>query len=477
MKAQKKLTFLFLLLNISSFAQNGFTLNIDAVKLAYDGKRDLIYAITSGRNLVNGNSLVAISSNGQVVKSIFVGSEPNNLVFTSDTNYLFISFTELAMVKRVDLSTYQVDQQFGLGSSVYYGSYFGNSLATIPGENNIVVVSRVRKNVSPTFAGLAVFKNGTELPKSTPDHTGPEFICTTGKDTIYGQGSDKLYTIRISKDSGAYILSSITTSYLPDMKFENGFLYGSSGYVVDTRLGQPYQYGLIKINEQSGYYKVGLYPDAQKNKVFTSTFSNSKITLQSFDITTLLKNNKYEIPFQLPQGFTSPNIRDLIRVGRYGLATIVYEDYSFGSNLAHIALANNLAFVDSSVINEPKEPRPLWYDTVLVHIYDTVVLQTNDTLVFPMFIRTGTTEELLATFRVYPNPTSEYLYIDTQVSPNHFSGFYLQISDMQGKVLVGTSVQSWGGYINVSDLAKGSYIFEISDPTTGARVQKIIIVQ
>ena len=181
---------LCLLTQVHSFAQNGTVLTMDAVKLSYDGKRSLIYAIVTGKDQAYGNSLVAINpENGQVVKSIFVGSEPKDMVLTYDTNYMFIAFDEVAMVKRVDLSTFAVDQQFSLGSSPNYGNYFGSSLATIPNENNIVVVSRIRKNVSPNFAGLAVFKNGVMLPRSTPDHTGPEVICSTGKDTIYGFGS------------------------------------------------------------------------------------------------------------------------------------------------------------------------------------------------------------------------------------------------------------------------------------------------
>ena len=271
-------------------------------------------------------------------------------------------------------------------------------------------------------------------------------------------------------------MSNTSASNLQGMQFDDGQLYGNTGYVVDTRYSTPTPIGLIRVADQYSYKKVGLFPDSRKSKVFVSRFSDNytKLEFLSFNSQTFVKNKTIEIPIQLAQGFSSPSARSLVRVGKAGLATIVFEDYSFGKNIPLIVIANDLDFVDSTVSSTP---RPIWYDTISVKVYDTIVLQTNDTLVFPMLVRLGEQESLLASFKVFPNPSSEYLTVTlaNQLYP-YWGSYSIALIDMEGKHVAMTSVNHWGGSLYVGGLPKGSYILEIVNFEYNTSVRKHVII-
>ena len=74
-------------------------------------------------------------------------------------------------------------------------------------------------------------------------------------------------------------------------------------------------------------------------------------------------------------------------------------------------------------------------------------------------------------FKVYPNPTSEYVVIDQKDTENvHIES--VQIIDNTGKWI--RSVKENFNYINVSDLASGTYLFVIQT-NKGNKVEKVIV--
>lgn len=73
------------------------------------------------------------------------------------------------------------------------------------------------------------------------------------------------------------------------------------------------------------------------------------------------------------------------------------------------------------------------------------------------------------TVRLYPNPTSEYVYVESQTVPCQVS-----IQDVRGKTVLQTVLTSSTGRIAVGSLPKGLYLANLKGPTTTV-VKKLLI--
>jgi len=74
-------------------------LQLKSNKIAYDWKRSCIYATVKGCDDHYGNNLVAIDpKTGKIIRNIFVGSEPTQLTFSTDSNYIYICFDGISSV-------------------------------------------------------------------------------------------------------------------------------------------------------------------------------------------------------------------------------------------------------------------------------------------------------------------------------------------------------------------------------------------
>ncbi len=69
----------------------------------------------------------------------------------------------------------------------------------------------------------------------------------------------------------------------------------------------------------------------------------------------------------------------------------------------------------------------------------------------------GIQEELSQDFNIYPNPTAEFLNIDSKINYNSFP---LEILDLSGRVVIDTMIKD--NRVNVEELSSGSYIARIN---------------
>ena len=75
--------------------------------------------------------------------------------------------------------------------------------------------------------------------------------------------------------------------------------------------------------------------------------------------------------------------------------------------------------------------------------------------------------EVVETIKVYPNPTTEYLYF----SSNLYYDFDISIYDMLGKNVLNSKIDS-SRQLNVSNLNRGVYILNINNYNTSIKFVK-----
>lgn len=477
MKAKITLLLCGLVLTFNLSAQYVYTLSLKVNKMGYDSKRDLIYATIKGSDPNYANSFVAINPyEGKILNSVFVGSEPTEFEFTSDSSFVYICFDELPMVKKFDLNAFVVTMDIILGTDSGRGSMYGQDLATIPGHDNLVVVSRKFNSGSPNFAGIAVYSNGNKLSRTTPGHTGPERIETTGSNNLYGYADyNKVYSITVDVDSGAYITGANEVVAMKDIEFENGLLFGTNGKVIDTKYTPPIQIGTYPLYTIDVYDKFDVAPDSKNNKVFFNTVKGRSIEFYSFDRTTFARKDTFIVKDIIPTNFQSPAISNLIRFGKRGLAATVFEDYVFSNNQIQLSLINNLPMVDTAESNNPLHPNLFILDTVRVFKYDTIQIASNDTLIFHI-LSSSIENQILAGVKIYPNPTKEHLFVDIPDYQN-LQNYRIKIYDTQGRLLYEDQVYWSQMYIDVSYYTKGTYLLQVLDSETKVVANKKIIIK
>jgi hypothetical protein len=94
-------------------------------------------------------------------------------------------------------------------------------------------------------------------------------------------------------------------------------------------------------------------------------------------------------------------------------------------------------------------------DGTLSNIY---FLIGNSSCGTPLYL--GTTESLLTDFKVWPNPTNDFLNLDL---PGNYSGCTLAIFDLTGKEIQTVALEK-NVPVNVSNLANGFYLGKIISP-------------
>ena len=323
--------FLFLLFSIKSGAQTFYSLPTKANKMKYDKKRSKIYATVSSADANYGNMLIQLDPHtGTVENSVFVGSEPTCLALTNDTNFVYIGLDGASFVKRVNISTFQVDRSISLGNGSS-GSMFAEDVACINSTPDVVVVSRKYIMVSPRHAGVAAYKNIVKLTNETPGHTGSNIIeGMVGTDTICGfntESSENGFRImRIDTTNGVFLVN--TTPNMPfslDMESNGDLVYSNFGKVVDPSGGTPLVTGTFSLTGSWNWTSVEVV-DAS-NKTYFCTTNYSQLQLSYFNTQTFAFINDTLISGLYPSSFQSPQVFDMESYNSNGLAVIVGETY------------------------------------------------------------------------------------------------------------------------------------------------------
>src|SRR5262245_17180060 len=285
---------------------------LPANDLVYHAPSNTIFASVPSAAGPSGNTITGINPvTGEIVSSVFIGSEPNQLALSDDGNFLYVSLDGAAAVRRYEIATQTAGQQFSLGKTQSDGPFYAGELAVAPGQNETVIISR---RTTGNFTALTVFNAAAPRPNVVNSFNGGFLIEPVNGATLlaYENGSFsglRLLRLRLDGD-GLSVAQSVNN--LPnlggDMEFSSGFLYTSSGKVINpdnlTIAGD--------IGDQGSGALVTA--DANAGRVFYLTGAGAVRTLRAFNLTTLNSRGALDIPGV--NGATS----SLIRWGANGFA-------------------------------------------------------------------------------------------------------------------------------------------------------------
>ena len=116
------------------------------------------------------------------------------------------------------------------------------------------------------------------------------------------------------------------------------------------------------------------------------------------------------------------------------------------------------------------------YDTLKTYItfYDTV--SVSDTLRIKLLITNGLSEKIENLIRVFPNPSTGFLFIDNG-NFTIMKSYSIQMTDLQGKVLFVEDVLSQLNEIDLKNFGKGIYLLNILDENAKLIASKKILLE
>lgn len=215
-------------------------LPITANDIVFNPTDGLIYAsvpVTSAGG--SGNSVESIDpTTGNVVRQIWVGSNPNKLALSSDGTQLFVGLDGAASVAQVNLTQGKIVNQFSLGGGqgIYNPPMTALYLAAVPGSPNSVAVAKAA-GVLGSGTGVAIYDSGVARANPWSTGEGPMSFGSSAS-TLYvlaGSTMEQL-TVGPTGITGSKALATVNQA-VNWMQYDNGRLYLSSGQIVNAADG------------------------------------------------------------------------------------------------------------------------------------------------------------------------------------------------------------------------------------------------
>jgi len=252
-------------------------INIKTSDLIADQVSEILYASIPAEDNALGNNIISIDPDtGEIISSVFVGSQPNKLAISSDNTTLYASLDGSYAIRRIDLTTMTAGMQFNLGSEYFYGPFLAEDIEVLPGSNDVIAVSLMNLGISPRHGGVAVFDNGVKRPDTTRRHTGANRIEFSDDDPtrVYGYNNETTeYGFRqlTVSDSGIYeeaVFRDFISGFYHDIEFHQGYIYATSGIVLEPET--PLVVGTYPLSNRA----IAVVADSDNNVVYFLT-SNS----------------------------------------------------------------------------------------------------------------------------------------------------------------------------------------------------------
>ncbi len=132
--------------------------------------RKLLYASIPASATANPNTVIAIDpETGATQAPIPVGNDPRGLAASDDGSFLFVAVQGEQLVKRINLSTGQIDRTFAYPPSSFLLSRpFSATMQTVPGSQTSLLAYFADNN---SFGGVMELFNDAGLVGSVPDLT------------------------------------------------------------------------------------------------------------------------------------------------------------------------------------------------------------------------------------------------------------------------------------------------------------------
>ena len=293
--------------------------NLCGLAMAWDAKSQLLYVATADYDNTSPNSIVAVNpSNGALVKTQSVGSDPSLLSDSSDGSYLYVGYAGSTNMTRIALPSLGSPVTWALNPSSQ-GPYYANDLKAAPVSPDTTAVSYFDSwGLDPGPINLLGIYDGSTLRPTLGN--GPSQATTY--DSIAWSNSDSNlaatgggFSLVQVTASGATLTGTGSATMTPGelhSDFGTGLIYSDNGNVANPGTG-----ALVGSYQASGL----VAPDSSLNRVYilgqTAAQANTNsYTIQSFD----------QKAFKLVSSITLNNVSGgpiaLTRWGSSGLAVL-----------------------------------------------------------------------------------------------------------------------------------------------------------
>jgi hypothetical protein len=282
---------------------------LSANDLVYNQSTQKLYASVPSNEGTTGNSVAEIDPvMGSISNQTFVGSEPTQLAQADDGATLYVGLDGAASVRSYNILSHTAGQQFSLGRDNFFGPYTLSDIAVSPGNPLVIAVARQFRGVSPPEAGVAIFDNGVQRPKTGPGHIdGSDFLAFASPSILYGNNFRGFSSMTVD-NTGVTVTSTSSFAAGNAITFANGLVYGASGQVINPTSGEL-------VGTFSGVSFGSTHAiDVANGRAYFLTDQGTTAQIKAFDLATFLP-----LGFVNISGLTgSPG--SLVRWGTNGLA-------------------------------------------------------------------------------------------------------------------------------------------------------------
>jgi hypothetical protein len=316
---------------VSSIQSNIIATPVTSVTLpthdiVYSSSTGLLYASVPTDSTTLPNSIVPIDpSTGQFGTPISVGTNPRQLVISSDGRYLYAVTGDIDTVQQYDLVNQTLGGTFALDSGGTFGEQIGQIEAIAGHPDQVIIVKRYPR-LSPSAAGTIIVQfasnDGVETAVELPDHVGAGA----------GTGGPDLVTVDSSGATAYGYQNTLSSFTFWKMGIDSNGVHGAGGYPWGLPGLSGYGVGRIAASgnriftntgnvidlttEQTvGNFEGGgnFLIDEGLNCLFSVSDSGTSHTLRIYDLATLQLMKTVDI------NDIAGDSRDLVRMGTEGL--------------------------------------------------------------------------------------------------------------------------------------------------------------
>lgn len=255
-----------------------------------------IYASVPSSIFNYGNSICCINPDlGTIEKSIWVGSEPDKIAISSDEKYLYVSFSQIPQIKKINLITNKIEQEvfFTNEESSSVVGYGANDIAVMPNRANTYVVIRKNTTTIPNYEGVVIMDGNKRRTNIVSGYDESKSLLFTADSThIWGIDKGiwhklKIDTSGISKIN-SYPLGIGIAQNLHYSLFDSLY-YSNDGYSFDLRGSVPTG---KKFATSVGY----CLADPYNSNIYYLTAINGVIDIKTYNRKTQIPIDQYSLP-------------------------------------------------------------------------------------------------------------------------------------------------------------------------------------
>jgi uncharacterized protein (TIGR03437 family) len=263
--------------------------------LVYDAQRKLLYASVPSTGGPKGNSVVAINPDtGDVTASVFVGSEPDRMAMTDDSQWLYVFNDGANSIVRLALDSFRPDPTFTTAGTAATGLNTTPIVSAVPGSPNAVLVGQ-----NSTFR---IFDSGVARGKTA---AGNGVVAWTGANTFVNT-LPQLFQVNSAGVVASGPSNGSNGGYVQDVKWAAGRVYLSNGQVFDSS-------NLALLGKFSGSGLVEVDPANQRVYLLGGSPGSFSYSISAFDVNTFVPEGAIGLT-----GFDNTYGNAISRVLRFG---------------------------------------------------------------------------------------------------------------------------------------------------------------